>query len=230
MVPSPKKTRTSPVKKVSARRSRTASSSSFSSILSDSEISSVNKSWANVTEDDEDMRSELIKSASKSDSRRKGAYPKKANTRPKFVRSLELSEAIMSNGRRSERIRERDKVSSDSNRFGHKETVVKTVMESRKRHLSSASTCTFTGDDEGCSPIKRTTEKGYAISSGRPARKTQREEAPVAKTPSRNRFAHGNEVCTTGQEKIRLTQSTLLSVVIAPKKLKMFVIYIYTYK
>ncbi|KAL6735991.1 hypothetical protein Aduo_006389 [Ancylostoma duodenale] len=196
MVPSPRKTRTSPRKKAWASPAK-ASIASMSSIFNEAEFSPLNSSWAEITANDESLNESLRESLSKSDARRnrKAAVPKKACSKPKFVRSLELTEEIMTSSRRSERIK--DKVSEPcfvvlicftifvvtSVLFSKTRIEVSSTRtyESRKRHLSAASSATLNEDCEGCSPVKRAPP-----SSGRPARKNLKTETPT-RSPFRSR-------------------------------------------
>ncbi|KAK5971185.1 hypothetical protein GCK32_019846, partial [Trichostrongylus colubriformis] len=110
MVPSPRKTRTSPRKKAWASPPK-AVGKSFSSIFSDADFSPLNSSWAcvEITANDESLNSSILENISKSESRRgrKASVPKKANSKPKFVRSLDLTQEVFGAGRRSERIKEK---------------------------------------------------------------------------------------------------------------------------
>ncbi|KIH49041.1 hypothetical protein ANCDUO_20885, partial [Ancylostoma duodenale] len=78
MVPSPRKTRTSPRKKAWASPAK-ASIASMSSIFNEAEFSPLNSSWAEITANDESLNESLRESLSKSDARRnrKAAVPKK---------------------------------------------------------------------------------------------------------------------------------------------------------
>ncbi|ETN76288.1 hypothetical protein NECAME_11766 [Necator americanus] len=110
MVPSPRKTRTSPRKKAWASPVK-KSVTSISSIFNEAEFSPLNSSWAEITANDESLNGSIMQSLSKSEARRnrKAAVPKKVNSKPKFVRSLELTEEIMTSSRRSERVKDKMK-------------------------------------------------------------------------------------------------------------------------
>ncbi|VDM82780.1 unnamed protein product, partial [Strongylus vulgaris] len=180
MVPSPRKTRTSPRKKAWASPAKSAISS-ISSIFNEADFSPLNSSWAEITANDESLNESLKENLSKSESRRnrKAVAPKKVNSKPKFVRSLELTEEILTN-RRSERIKDKVETIRVENRTHIEITSTKTY-ESRKRHLSSASSATINEDCDGCSPVKRAPP-----SSGRPARKNLKTDSPV-RSPFRSR-------------------------------------------
>ncbi|VDL76733.1 unnamed protein product [Nippostrongylus brasiliensis] len=187
MVPSPRKTRTSPRKKAWASPAKAASKALCSSIFNEADFSPLNSSWAEITANDESLNESLLENLSKSESRRgrKASQPKKANSKPKFVRSLELTEEVFVNGRRSERIKEKVDIVVADNDSSIKETASSRLRESRKRHLSAASTATLNEECEGCSPIKRATQNG-SHSSGRPARKNLRADQSE-RSPFRSR-------------------------------------------
>ncbi|KAK6733901.1 hypothetical protein RB195_017581 [Necator americanus] len=159
---------------------------SISSIFNEAEFSPLNSSWAEITANDESLNGSIMESLSKSEARRnrKAAVPKKVNSKPKFVRSLELTEEIMTSSRRSERVK--DKIESVRIESRTRIEVASTrTQESRKRHLSAASSITLNEDCEGCSPIKRIPPTG-STSSGRPARKNLKTETPT-RSPFRSR-------------------------------------------
>lgn len=146
------------------------------------------------------MNETILSNLSKSESRRKAAFPKKSETKPKFVRSLALTEAVMSRkevcGRRSERIRGKEQQATGSKDMD----TTSDAKASRKRHLSTASTVTV---EEGCSPAKRTPLKNRDSSVGRPSRKTARDETtPGKKSPGRKSLftKKGGESPSSGSE------------------------------
>ncbi|EYC28290.1 hypothetical protein Y032_0008g78 [Ancylostoma ceylanicum] len=181
MVPSPRKTRSSPRKKAWASPAK-ATIAAMSSIFNEAEFSPLNSSWAEITANDESLNESLRESLSRSDARRnrKAALPKKACSKPKFVRSLELTEEIMTSNRRSERIKDKVETVTIESKTRIEVTSTRTY-ESRKRHLSAASSATLNEDCEGCSPVKRAPP-----SSGRPARKNLKTETPT-RSPFRSR-------------------------------------------
>ncbi|CAJ0606522.1 unnamed protein product [Cylicocyclus nassatus] len=180
MVPSPRKTRTSPRKKAWASPVK-AAVSTISSIFNEADFSPLNSSWAEITANDESLNESLKENLSKSEVRRnrKAALPKKANSKPKFVRSLELTEEILVNSRRSDRIKDKVEVRTETKTRVEISTVRN--YETRKRHLSAASSATINEDCDGCSPVKRAPP-----SSGRPARKNLKTSSPVS-SPLRSR-------------------------------------------
>ncbi|KAK5984542.1 hypothetical protein GCK32_007649 [Trichostrongylus colubriformis] len=192
MVPSPRKTRTSPRKKAWASPPK-AVGKSFSSIFSDTDFSPLNSSWAEITANDESLNSSILENISKSESRRgrKASVPKKANSKPKFVRSLDLTQEVFGGGRRSERIKEKVDVVVVEKRTTHVDETSLRSRETRKRHLSTASSATLNEDCEGCSPIKRAPPTSGSMSSGRPARKNLKSSTPT-RSPFRSRWAIEN--------------------------------------
>ncbi|CAD6194461.1 unnamed protein product [Caenorhabditis auriculariae] len=201
-----KATRTSPRKKAWATPPK-AQNPYISSFFKEEDFSPLsNKSWAEITEEDYDLSESLINNAReneettrKSESRRKAALPKKvAETKPKFTRSLELTNALFSNSssRRSTRIKE--KVTEVTHVEVKRTTIATEVVEekgtrNRKRHLSTTSTVT-----EEISPAKRRTpHKNEEAQSGKPARKTARGVAENGKSPARVRLFNSNSTCSS---------------------------------
>ncbi|PAV88582.1 hypothetical protein WR25_14586 [Diploscapter pachys] len=94
----------------------------------------LNKSWAEITAEDEELNVSLKDRLTKSDSRRKPAQPKKAITKPKFVRSLELTELVyQSTGRRtSERIKTKQQERPEKTSILQRLTVINAEQEERK--------------------------------------------------------------------------------------------------
>ncbi|VDO23196.1 unnamed protein product [Heligmosomoides polygyrus] len=195
MAASPRKVRTSPRKKA------WASPPKASAQKNEADFSPLNGSWAEITANDESLNGSTLESLATSESRRsrKAALPKKASSKPKFVRSLELSEEVFSNSRRSERIKdkvddvviERKPRAEETSR--PKELEIANIslclleggsdsvlLQSRKRHLSIASTVTLNEEYEGCSPVKRAPQ-----SSGRPSRKSLKSDS--GRSPFRSR-------------------------------------------
>ncbi|PIO55624.1 hypothetical protein TELCIR_22988, partial [Teladorsagia circumcincta] len=166
---------------------------------SDADFSPLNSSWAEVTANDESLNASILENLSKSESRRgrKASVPKKANSKPKFVRSLDLTQEVFGNGRRSERIKEKaskvDIVVVEKK--ARTEETSSRARESRKRHLSAASTATLNEECEGCSPIKRAPPNG-SMSSGRPARKNLKTSTPSG-SPFRSRCLFPSESKST---------------------------------
>ncbi|KAK6052937.1 hypothetical protein COOONC_09558 [Cooperia oncophora] len=195
MAPSPRKTRTSPRKKAWASPPK-AVGKSFSSIFNDADFSPLNSSWAEVTANDESLNASIHESLSKSESRRgrKASVPKKANSKPKFVRSLDLTQEVFGNGRRSERIKEKVEIVVVEKKTWTEDASLRS-RESRKRHLSAASTATLNEDCEGCSPIKRAPPNGSS-STGRPARKNLKTSTPT-RSPFRSRCLFPSESKST---------------------------------
>uniref|UniRef100_A0A7I5E6Y0 SLBP_RNA_bind domain-containing protein n=1 Tax=Haemonchus contortus TaxID=6289 RepID=A0A7I5E6Y0_HAECO len=194
MAPSPRKTRTSPRKKAWASPPKSVTKN-FSSIFSDADFSPLNSSWAEITANDESLNESLLESLSKSESRRgrKASVPKKANSKPKFVRSLNLTQEVFGNGRRSER-KEKIEVVVVEKKTQVDESSLRS-KESRKRHLSAASSATLNEDCEGCSPIKRAPPNG-SMSTGRPARKNLKTSTPT-RSPFRSRCLFPSESRST---------------------------------
>lgn len=180
MAPSPRKVRTSPRKKAWASPPKASAQKVFSSIFNEADFSPLNGSWAEITANDESLNGSTLESLANSESRRsrKAALPKKASSKPKFVRSLELSEEVFSNSRRSERIK--DKVDDVVIERKPRAEETSRPKESRKRHLSIASTVTLNEEYEGCSPVKRAPQ-----SSGRPSRKSLKSDS--GRSPFRSR-------------------------------------------
>lgn len=119
-------------------------------------------------EADEESNARILSTAERRN--RKPSSPKRAATKPKFVRSLEAEKSISSSGRRDPRDqREPQRGRNDQRSFPER--------GSRKRHLSNASTIAG-GEEEGASPRKRAAAPS---SSGRPARKNAK---PSEGTPS----------------------------------------------
>nr|Q09599.1 RecName: Full=Histone RNA hairpin-binding protein; AltName: Full=Histone stem-loop-binding protein [Caenorhabditis elegans]BAB83255.1 histone stem-loop binding protein CDL-1 [Caenorhabditis elegans]CAA71200.1 histone RNA hairpin-binding protein [Caenorhabditis elegans] len=151
-----------------------------------------NRSWAEVTEEDDELASRLEEERRcKSESRRKG-QPKRAQNsqnKPKFVRSLELTNEVFqsTSSRRSQRSKSRTRNGDTITTVEeHTETV---VMESssgpisRKRCLSNASTI-----NEGASPSKRRPETGKSnrkAPRGRLFTNGGSDSSSVASSPSR---------------------------------------------
>lgn len=185
MAPSPRKSRMSPRAKASAspvKRNESFRTPRFDEL----DFSSLNGSWAEITENDESLNKKLFESASKSEGRRsrKTPLPKKANSKPKFVRSLELTDEFFVNTRRSDRIKEKTSaIVVDKRKLAERSPLQ--TKESRKRHLSAASSTAVNDDSECCSPTKRVPNSD-TWSNGRPARKNQRSDDTTS-SPFRNR-------------------------------------------
>lgn len=150
-----------------------------------------NKSWAEITEEDDSLSNRLdAERQCKSDSRRKG-QPKRANNsqnKTKFVRSLELTNEVFqaTSSRRSQRSKSRTR-NGNVVEIETEEKMETIVLEtssgpiSRKRCLSNASTI-----NEGGSPSKRRVETGKANRKAPRARLFNgSDSSSVASSPSR---------------------------------------------
>ncbi|GMS82195.1 hypothetical protein PENTCL1PPCAC_4370 [Pristionchus entomophagus] len=166
---SPVELRRSPRKKAWASPLKTPTRNAIanSSLFNDSDFSPLsNASWAEIMESDQESNARILSTAERRN--RKPSSPKRAATRPKFVRSLELEKGLStSSGRREQR--------------GRNEERTVPTQGSRKRHLSNTSTI-VDGGDEGASPRKRAAPS----SSGRPARKNAKPE--TTPSPARSRL------------------------------------------
>lgn len=154
----------------------------MSTVYNDADFSPLsNKSWAELTEDDLELSATLRQTASEP-RRRKAVGPKKAETRPKFSRCLELTDGLtIAGSRKSGRIQQQQQAETQA------EQKTTTQGVSRKRHLSNASTIPDCGEGEGGpSPTKRMTPH-KATDSGRPQRKTIKGDSSTVKSPARNR-------------------------------------------
>uniref|UniRef100_A0A1I7THV0 SLBP_RNA_bind domain-containing protein n=1 Tax=Caenorhabditis tropicalis TaxID=1561998 RepID=A0A1I7THV0_9PELO len=169
----------SPVKATAKFQSELFSSNDFADLS--------NKSWAEITEEDEELSSRLeAERRCKSESRRKG-QPKRANQgKSKFVRSLELTNDVFqaTSSRRSQRSKSRTRNGEIVETEEVMETIVLETSSgpiSRKRCLSNASTI----NEEG-SPSKRRMETGKTNRKAPRARLFNGSESPnVAASPSR---------------------------------------------
>ncbi|KJH41804.1 hypothetical protein DICVIV_12215 [Dictyocaulus viviparus] len=182
MAPPDRTTRTSPRKKAWASPPKAQGNVVFSSIFNEPDFSPLNSSWAEITANDESLNRSIRERLSKTDPRRnrKTSVPKKANSKPKFVRSLELTEEVLSSCRRPERVKGKvqDVVNNEKTSTQERST---RDTQSRKRHISAASSATLNEDCEGCSPIKRSLRSG-SKSSQRPARKNLKDDASTRST------------------------------------------------
>ncbi|KAF1765505.1 hypothetical protein GCK72_005457 [Caenorhabditis remanei] len=190
--PSPTKgTRTSPRKKAWGSPAK-ATAKFRSEIFSSDEFAELsNKSWAEITEEDEELSNRLeAERGCKSDSRRKG-QPKRASNsqnKSKFIRSLELTNEVFksTSTRRSQRSKSRTRngnvVETESEEV--METIVLETSSgpiSRKRCLSNASTI----NEEG-SPSKRRMDTGKTNRKAPRARLfNSSDSSSVTSSPSR---------------------------------------------
>ncbi|CAP23610.1 Protein CBR-CDL-1 [Caenorhabditis briggsae] len=188
--PSPKKgTRSSPRKKAWASPIK-ATAKFQSDIFSADEFADLsNKSWAEITEEDDDISARLeAERRCKSDSRRKGQPKRSLNnsSKSKFVRSLELTNEVFqaTSSRRSQRSKSRTRNGTVVETEEVMESIVLETSSgpiSRKRCLSNASTI----NDEG-SPSKRRVETGKANRKAPRARLFNgSDSSSVASSPSR---------------------------------------------
>ncbi|CAJ0932109.1 unnamed protein product, partial [Mesorhabditis belari] len=149
---SPQKTPTKSMKKAWASPSKYSMKSLFDN------YTPLNESWAEITASDASLLEESPKDLI--GRRRKGAQPRKAQTRPKFVKSIELTEAILSpSNRKSERIQQLQNEQSGS----------------RKRHISTTSTI---ADEVGGSPTKK--PNCETSTPGKPKKKLQNLAEPAS--------------------------------------------------
>lgn len=182
----PAELRRSPRKKAWASPLKTPTRNALanSSLFNDSDFSPLsNASWAEIMESDQESNARILSTAERRN--RKPSSPKRAATKPKFVRSLELEKGIStSSGRREQR--------------GRNEARTVPTQGSRKRHLSSTSTIVDGGDCEGASPRKRAAPS----SSGRPARKNAKacEGTP---SPARSRLFSSKSISSPATPSIR---------------------------
>ncbi|CAB3404652.1 unnamed protein product [Caenorhabditis bovis] len=167
-----KKTRTSPRKKAWASPPKAISSKLNSELFNEEDFANIsNRSWAEITEEDQELNDSFRRECEKSESRRKGV-PRRLNatqTKPKFVKSLELTNQVFvaTSTRKSTRI---SKIAGKSETVTTTTTIEETKSNSnqysRKRCLSNASTI-----NEITSPTKR---RQTESASGKPVRKTAR--------------------------------------------------------
>ncbi|KAF8362921.1 cdl-1 [Pristionchus pacificus] len=178
----PVELRRSPRKKAWASPSKTPTRNALanSSLFNDSDFSPLaNASWAEVMEGDVENNARLISTAERRN--RKPSSPKRAATKPKFVRSLELEKGISSS-------------SAHRDQRGRNEQRTVPAQGSRKRHLSNASTVV----DEGASPRKRAAPS----SSGRPSRKNAKASEGTP-SPARSRLFSSNSTSSPATPSIR---------------------------
>ncbi|CAI5443627.1 unnamed protein product [Caenorhabditis angaria] len=170
---SPKKvaktpTRTSPRKKAWATPPKAVNSLLKSDLFTEQDFADLsNRSWAEITEEDPDVVSDSADLRCKSESRRKG-QPRRLNatqTKPKFVRSLELTNEIFASSSATRRSM-RNKTTVVLNETQITASSPKLEAISRKRCLSNASTI-----NEDVSPSKR---RQNQPESGKPVRKSAR--------------------------------------------------------
>uniref|UniRef100_A0A8R1DN75 SLBP_RNA_bind domain-containing protein n=1 Tax=Caenorhabditis japonica TaxID=281687 RepID=A0A8R1DN75_CAEJA len=187
-----KATRTSPRKKAWASPAK-ATAKFQSDLFSATDFADLsNKSWAEITEEDEELSARLDSERKcKSESRRKG-QPKRASasqSKGKFVRSLELTNEVFqsTSTRRSQRSKSRTRNGGTIVQTENIEVTETTSMESslgpvrRKRCLSNASTI-----NEDASPSKRRPETGKANRKAPRARLfNHSDSSSVASSPSR---------------------------------------------
>ncbi|GMR34269.1 hypothetical protein PMAYCL1PPCAC_04464 [Pristionchus mayeri] len=175
--------RRSPRKKAWASPSKTPTRNALanSSLFNEGDFSPLNASWAEIMESDQESNARILSTAER---RRKPSSPKRATTKPKFVRSLELEKGInTSSGHRDQR--------------GRNEQRGTPAQGSRKRHLSNASTIADDGE-EGASPRKRAAPS----SSGRPARKNAKASEGTP-SPARNRLFSAKSISSPATPSIR---------------------------
>ncbi|CAI2338226.1 unnamed protein product [Caenorhabditis sp. 36 PRJEB53466] len=184
-----KATRTSPRKKAWA--SPPKATAMFQSDLFKAEdfADLSNRSWAEITEEDEELSARIDERLTKSDSRRKG-QPKRANqAKTKFVRSMELTNEVFqaSSSRRTTRSKSRTRngnVVIETEEVEQTETITLETSAgpiSRKRCLSNASTI-----NEEASPTKRRPETGKSNRKAPRARIYKNSDSSsVTSSPSR---------------------------------------------
>uniref|UniRef100_A0A0M3JRD5 Histone RNA hairpin-binding protein (inferred by orthology to a C. elegans protein) n=1 Tax=Anisakis simplex TaxID=6269 RepID=A0A0M3JRD5_ANISI len=127
--------RKTPIKKASslAQSTSTPSGSAVKLLFEDEGI--LNKSWAEIVEEEEEKKTRSVPH------RRKPSSPKRSCTKPKFVRSLELTEAFYNGNRQSVRIETRNR------RLAKSASKAMSDRPARKRQFSGSSTITVDEDD-----------------------------------------------------------------------------------
>ncbi|CAI4231384.1 unnamed protein product [Auanema sp. JU1783] len=183
-------TRTSPRKKAWASPVK-AATTLVSSLFKEEDLPPLDKSWAEITAEDNQLTQSILDNISKSESRRKTAVPKKSTTKAKFSRRLESEDVVgFKLDRRSERIRGREENNKESSKYN--------TNASRKRQLSTSSQ--LTQDGENCSPAKRTPLKNASSSCDRPARKNMRSDLNERKSAAVRLFDKSGASPSTNSE------------------------------